>query len=69
MIEISEKQVFLIAQDNLVPAYLTIGGIQQEYRVTQIDSSFSSYEGRKFMAELEKVPMPESVVVATKVGG
>lgn len=66
MIEISEKQVSLIAQDNLVPAYLTIGGIQQEYRVTQIDSSFSSYKGRKFIAELEKVPMSESVL-PTKV--
>lgn len=66
MIEISEKQVSLIERGNLVPAYLTIGGIQQEYRVTQIDSSFSSYEGRKFMAELEKVPMSESVL-PTKV--
>lgn len=68
MIEISEKQVSLIEQDNLVPAYLTIGGIQQEYRVTQIDSSFSSYEGRKFMAELEKAPMSESVVPVQKFG-
>lgn len=66
MIEISEKQVSVIARDNLVPAYLTIGGIQQEYRVTQIDSSFSGYGGSKFMAELEKVPMSESVV-PTKV--
>lgn len=67
MIEISEKQFSLIARDNLVPAYLTIGGIQQEYRVTQIDSSFSGYGGRKFIAELEKVPVSESVEVATKV--
>lgn len=67
MIEISEKQVSVIAQDCIVPVYLTIGGIQQEYRVTQIDSSFDGYCGRRYMAELEKVPMSESVVLPTKV--
>lgn len=70
MIEISRNQAnALVAGNCPVPAYLTINGIQQEYRVTQVEterSDFSLYgemPEMKFMAELEKVPMSERVVV------
>lgn len=75
MIEISEKQAnALVAGNYPVPAYLIIDGIQQEYRVTQVEterSNFSLYgetPEMKFMAELEKVPMSESVVPVQKFG-
>lgn len=73
MIEISRNQAnALVAGNCPVPAYLTINGIQQEYRVTQVEterSDFSLYgetPEMKFMAELEKVPMSE-IIVAHKV--
>lgn len=74
MIEISRNQAnALVAGNCPVPAYLIIDGIHQEYRVTQVEterSDFSLYgemPEMKFMAELEKVPVSESVVVPTKV--
>lgn len=75
MIEISRNQAnALVAGNCPVPAYLIINGIQQEYRVTQVEtgrSDFSLYgetPEMKFMAELEKVPMSESVVPVQKFG-